>query len=139
MLDTGRKVIMKTNTHSRIGTTKFLIMTTLLLTINLFLMGCGEVVSVEGIDTGGGGANSLMLSWIAPTTNEDGTTLTDLAGFKLYYGTRSGQYSQVINVGDYTTAEIGDLGSGTYYLAITAYDTYGNESSFSNEIYHTII
>jgi hypothetical protein len=139
MLDNGRKWTMKTDTHRRIGTTKYLIMTTLLLTINLFLMGCGEVVSVEGIDTGGGGANSLMLSWKAPTTNEDGTTLIDLAGFKLYYGTQSGQYSQVIDVGNYNTAEIGDLGSGTYYLAITAYDTYGNESRFSNEIYHTII
>ncbi len=130
---------MKTDTHRRIGRTKSLIMTTLLLTLNLLLMGCGEVVSVEGIDIGGGGANSLMLSWIPPTTNEDGTTLIDLAGFKLYYGIQSGQYSQVINVGDYTTVEIGDLGTGTYYLAITAYDTYGNESRFSNEIYHTFI
>lgn len=114
-------------------------MTTVLLTLNLLLMGCGEVVSVEGIDIGGGGANSLMLSWNPPTTNEDGTTLIDLAGFKLYYGIQSGQYSQVINVGDYTTAEIGDLGSGTYYLVVTAYDTYGNESSFSKEINYTFL
>jgi hypothetical protein len=139
MLDTGRKWAMKTDTHRQIGTTKFLIMTTVLLTLILLLMGCGEVVSVQGIDTGGGGANSLMLSWNPPTTNEDGTTLIDLAGFKLYYGIQSGQYSQVINVGDYTTAEIGDLGSGTYYLVVTAYDTYGNESSFSKEINYTFL
>ena len=128
---------METDIYRRNGKIKIVLIATLLLTIS-FLMGCGEVVSVEGY-LSEDGVNSLMLSWNAPTTNEDGSILTDLAGFKLYYGTRSGQYSQVINVGDYTTAEIGDLGSGTYYLAITAYDTYGNESSFSNEIYHTFI
>lgn len=110
---------------------------TLMIAIGLFLMGCGEVASVEEIDSGSGGSNSLLVSWDAPTTNEDGTTLTDLAGFKLYYGTQPGLYSQVITVGNYTTTEIGDLGSGTYYLAITAYDGYGNESDFSEEIYHT--
>ncbi len=114
-------------------------MVALMLIVGLFLTACGEIASVEGIDPGGGGSNSLILSWVAPTTNEDGTTLVDLAGYKLYYGTQPGQYAQVVTVGAYTTAEIGDLGTGTYYLAITAYDTYGNESRFSNEIYHTFI
>ena len=130
---------MKSDTHRGIGTTKFLIMTTLLLTISLFLMGCGEVVSVQGIDTGGGGANSLMLSWNSPTTNEDGSPLNDLAGYKLYYGSQPGQYTRVVTVGDFMQAEISDLNSGTWYLAVTAYDMYGNESSFSNEIYHTFL
>ena len=78
-----------------------------------------------------------MLSWTAPTTNEDGTPLNDLAGYRLYYGTQPGQYSNVITVGDYTTAEIGSLGTGTYYVTVTAYDIYGNESTYSNEINHT--
>ena len=38
---------MKTDTHRQIGTTKFLIMTTVLLTLILLLMGCGEVVSEQ--------------------------------------------------------------------------------------------
>ena len=80
-----------------------------------------------------------MLSWNAPSTNEDGSPLSDLAGYKLYYGNAPGIYSNVITVGDYTSAEIGDLESGTYYLTVTAYDIYGNESAFSNEIDHTFI
>lgn len=112
----------------------------LMIVVGLATVGCGEVVSLEGDgDTGGGGPNSLMLSWAAPTTNEDGSRLNDLAGYKLYYGTQSGQYSQVITVGAYTSAEVGDLAAGTYYLAVTAYDIYGNESDFSNEIHQSIL
>ena len=111
--------------------------TILLLIISLSLIGCGEAVNVGSIDIGDGGSSSLMLSWTAPTTNEDGTPLTDLAGFRLYYGSRSGEYTEVITVGNFTTAEIGGFGPGTYYLAVTAYDIYGNESAFSNEIDHT--
>ena len=109
----------------------------LILAFSLPILGCGEVDSAENMNPWGGGTNSLMLSWSAPSTNEDGTPLTDLAGYKLYYGSLPGQYSQVITVGDYTTAEIGGLGTGTYYLAVTAYDINGNESRFSNEIQHT--
>ena len=128
---------MTTDTREQSSTHKNLLMATLLLVMSLFLIGCGDVASVEGIGTGG--SNSLMLSWTAPTTNEDGSTLDDLAGYKLYYGTQPGQYSRVITVGDFTTSEIGGLGSGTYYLTVTAYDIYGNESTFSNEINHTFL
>ena len=105
-----------------------------MIAVGLFTIGCGEVASVEGI-----GSNSLMLSWNAPSTNEDGSPLSDLAGYKLYYGNAPGIYSNVITVGDYTNAEIGDLGFGTYYLTVTAYDIYGNESGYSNEINHTFL
>lgn len=109
--------------------------------VGLATFGCGEAISVDGIDTGGGGGDgsSLMLSWNAPTTNEDGSALEDLAGYRLHYGTAPGQYSQVINVGYFTTAEIGDLAPGTYYISVTAYDIYGNESDYSNEIHHTFL
>jgi len=128
---------MTTDTHKQFCITKIHLKTTLLLIVSLLFIGCGDVASVEGI--GSGGSNSLMLSWVAPTTNEDGSPLDDLAGYKLYYGNAPGIYSNVITVGDYTTAEIGDLGSGTYYLTVTAYDIYGNESVFSNEIDHTFL
>ena len=128
---------MTTDTREQSSTHTNLLMATLLLVMSLFLIGCGDVASVEGIGTGG--SNSLMLSWTAPTTNEDGSTLDDLAGYKLYYGTQPGEYSEVITVGDFTTSEIGGLGSGTYYLTVTAYDIYGNESTFSNEINHTFL
>jgi hypothetical protein len=128
---------MKKEIASKNYTLKALITGVLILLVGLSLTACGDVASVGGIDTGGGGTNSLMLSWTAPTTNEDGSTLDDLAGYKLHYGTRPQQYTQVVTVGSYTTVEIDDLGFGTYYLTVTAYDIYGNESDFSNEINHT--
>ncbi len=81
---------------------------------------------------------SATLSWNAPTTNTDGTTLTDLAGYKVYYGTSSGNYSTVINVGNVTTYAISNLAPGTYYFAVTAYDSTGAESSYSNQGSKTI-
>ncbi len=60
----------------------------------------------------------------------------DLDGYKVYYGTLSGTYAQVLDVGEVTSADVGSLGEGrTYYFAVTAYDIDGNESGFSNEAF----
>lgn len=117
-----------------------LIVAVALVFFGMFLSGCGEVVSVDGVVPelpGDGGANSLMLNWAAPTTNEDGSPLEDLAGYRLYYGNQTGDYSYVVDVGNYTTVEIGNLSSNTWYVAVTAYDYFGNESNYSNEINYT--
>ncbi len=82
---------------------------------------------------------NVSLSWDAPATYVDGTLLTDLAGFKVYYGTSSGVYTQVTDVRNVTSYSTGTLGPGTYYFAVTAYDSYGSESQFSNEISTTIL
>lgn len=84
-------------------------------------------------------AGTATLSWTAPTTNADGTTLTDLAGYKVYYGTTSGNYSQSVDIGNLTAYQVINLTDGaTYYFAVTAYDTSANESSFSNEVSKSI-
>ena len=115
---------------------KKLMVWAVLIFAGVCLPACGEVVSVEDIDPGDG-TNTLMLSWTAPTTNEDGTPLEDLAGYRLHYGTESGKYLYVVDVGKYTSAELDDLAPDTWYVAVTAYDYLGNESDFSNEIHHT--
>jgi len=75
------------------------------------------------------------LSWDPPTTNADGTPLTDLAGYKVYYGTSSGNYSQSIDAGNVTTYTVNNLTEGlTYYFTTTSYDTSGNQSVYSNEV-----
>jgi len=82
-------------------------------------------------------AGSAVLSWTVPTTNTDGSALTDLAGYKIYYGTVSGVYGAPIDAGSAVGSPPGytvnNLGIGTYYFAVTAYDTAGRESAFSNE------
>lgn len=67
-------------------------------------------------------------------------TESDLAGYKVYYGTQAGTYSQVTNVGNVTTYVISGLTEGsTYYFAVTAYDTSGNESGSSAEVSKTFV
>jgi hypothetical protein len=84
-------------------------------------------------------AANVTLSWVPPTTKTDGTPLTDLAGYKIYFGTNSGNYTQNIDVGNVTSYTVTNLSAGTaYYFATTAYDASSNESSFSNEVSKTI-
>ncbi|MFQ5605203.1 MAG: Ig-like domain-containing protein [bacterium] len=73
-------------------------------------------------------AGSATVTW-------DANTESDLAGYKIYYGTVSQNYSQIIDVGNLTSHQISNLQGGqTYYFAVKAYDVAGNESAFSNEV-----
>ena len=80
------------------------------------------------------------VSWTPPTTNTDGSTLTNLAGYNIYYGTSPNalnQQVQVSNVG-VTNYVISGLTTGTWYFAVTAYSSAGTESSLSNVASKTI-
>lgn len=78
---------------------------------------------------------SATLSWYPPRTNADGTPSKDIKGYKIYYGTRSHHYENKIKVGNVTTYKVENLKAGyKYYFSVTAYDKYGNESEFSNEV-----
>jgi hypothetical protein len=80
-------------------------------------------------------AVEIKLAWDPPTTNGDGTPLTDLAGYKVYYGTTSGTYGSPINVGNVTTYTLAGLTPGqSYFIVVTAYDSSDNESGYSNEV-----
>ena len=59
----------------------------------------------------------------------------NVAGYKVYYGTASGQYQSPIDVGNTTLCTISSLQDGIpYYFAATAYDAAHAESNFSSEI-----
>jgi hypothetical protein len=74
-----------------------------------------------------GSLSSLALVW-------DPNKEADLAGYRLYYGSASREYTQMIDVGNVTEFRLDDLQKGmTYFLALTAYDFDGNESGFSKE------
>jgi hypothetical protein len=62
----------------------------------------------------------------------------DLAGYQIHYGSSPGIRSTSINVGNQATYTVRGLGSGTYYFAVSAYNTSGIEGGFSNEVF-TII
>ena len=58
-----------------------------------------------------------------------------IAGYKVYYGTASGEYVHCIDVGMTTSYRLDGLLEGvTYYFAATAYNNSGLESNFSNEV-----
>lgn len=76
---------------------------------------------------------SVKLSWNANTEN-------DVTGYRVYYGTSSGNYSQVADAGKVTTFTVNGLQDGsTYYFVLTAYDNAGNESGYSAEVPATIL
>lgn len=78
--------------------------------------------------------NGTVLSWTAPTSNTDGSTLTNLAGYRISYGTNASALSQTIQVANpsVTTYNIDNLAPGTYYFAVRAYTSSGTESANSN-------
>ncbi len=93
------------------------------------------------MDSPGSGSipNAVTLSWACPSHNEDGSPLADdLAGYIVYYGQGSGNYTESVEIGDFTSSSISNLSSGTWCFAVTAYDTAGNESDYSEEICKTI-
>lgn len=81
---------------------------------------------------------SVTLAWDAPTTNADGTPLTDLGGYRIYHGKQRGEYSVILDVGNVTRFTVTDLPAGPRHFAVKAYDISGNESGFSNVLSATL-
>lgn len=78
---------------------------------------------------------SATLSWSAPTQNNDGTTLTNLAGYRIVYGTSASAMSQSVQIANAgVTTYVLDLTPGTYYFAVKAYASSGAESNSSNVV-----
>lgn len=74
--------------------------------------------------------SSVTLSWSMPTQNVDGTPLTDLAGYKVYYGQESANLKSVVDVrgATVTTAVVEKLAPGRWYFALSSYTADGVES-----------
>jgi hypothetical protein len=87
--------------------------------------------SIAVVDVSSGAAT---LSWAPPTQNTDGTTLTNLAGYRIHYGTSSSTLSQTVQIANpgATSYMIENLSPGTYYFAVKAFTSSGTESAISN-------
>lgn len=85
---------------------------------------------------------SITLSWSPPTRNSDGSSLTNLAGYTLHYGTSSQDYTGSIAITNPTqtsyTVSDSNFPPGKYYFAISAYNAQQVSSSLSGELSVTI-
>ena len=83
---------------------------------------------------------SATVSWLPPTENHDGSLLTDLAGYRIYYGRDQNNLSQVIELDNpgLTRHVVENLTPARWYFQMTALDTAGAESARSPAASKTI-
>ncbi|HEY3515780.1 MAG TPA: putative Ig domain-containing protein, partial [Gammaproteobacteria bacterium] len=122
---TGR--LSGTPAAQNVGTT-----TGIIITVNDGRQGTASLaafsLTVQAISFG-----SATLSWVPPTTNTDGSPLTNLAGYKVYWGPSPGNYPNSTTLANpgLTSYVVSNLSPGTYYFVATAYNSAGVESAFS--------
>jgi len=77
----------------------------------------------------------VNLSWTAPSEREDNEpiSLSEIAGYKVYYGTIQNDYPNSVDINDGSAEGYTFKGfsTGTYYFVLTTYDTEGRESQYS--------
>ena len=95
------------------------------------------VITINGVDENNTPAD-ITLSWVAPAEREDNSalSLSAIAGYKIYYGTTQGQYSDSVPINDGTATgyTFTGLPAGTYYFVVTTIDTDRRESQYSSEV-----
>jgi hypothetical protein len=76
---------------------------------------------------------SVTLSWLAPTQNTDGSALTNLTGYRIYYGSSASTLNQSVALSSpgALTYVIDNLTAGTWYFAVKAVNSSGTESALS--------
>jgi hypothetical protein len=79
-------------------------------------------------------SGNATVQWNAPTTNTDGSALTDLASYRIAYGQTQSDLSQFVDAGGATATSytLSNLTSGTWYFAVIAVNADGIESTLSN-------
>lgn len=80
------------------------------------------------------GSGQATVFWTPPTSNDDGSVLTDLAAYRVYYGTEANIYPNDIYVANPGIASyvVENLCPNTYFFVLTAINSKGIESDFSN-------
>ena len=108
------------------------------------LLGLGHLVAAIVSFPVAGAAGVLDVAWTAPTTNTDGSRLTDLASYRVYYGTGASPcpgptFTPVASTtasptpGQTVSVRLTGLSTGTIYnVSVTAIDINGNQSSCSS-------
>lgn len=102
------------------------------------LAGCG--VRGSSPNTPSPANNTVVLNWIAPTTNTDGSALTNISKYNVYYD--QNENNLVLDQSNYDTSVstnivIQNLSSGIWYFTVTAVNSNGVESAKSNIVVKT--
>jgi hypothetical protein len=89
------------------------------------------------VETAQATSKSVMVSWTPPTTNKDGSSLTNLTGYRIMYGTQAGNYSQTVTVDSagITSFMLENLEAGRqYHVVMVSVNASGAESDVSQEV-----
>ena len=109
--------------------------TTMRTMVHNSLLATGALLNL--VACGGGGDTqpasvAVTVSWSVPSFNIDGSPLTDVAGYRVYYGTEPRNWAVhwvLVMGGSVTSTTINGLTPGTYYFAVATVNSKGFESS----------
>ena len=114
----------------------------LLLVAAVLLTACKDNATVHAWSAAMAATNnSAELSWLAPSQNTDGTALTDISGYHIHLSTDPNSLGTVLDVADATATSytVTKLTPGTWYFAISAYNSDGADGELSNIGSKTIV
>ncbi len=102
----------------------------------------GSAVEIPAVSSATSSATGVVtLSWLPPTENTDGSVLTDLTGYKIYYGTSPDSLTNTVDLNNtgLTSYVVENLVvDANYYFAITATNSSGIQSGLSNVANKTV-
>jgi len=129
--NTSTGALTGTPTASNVGTYSSIVISASDGTNRTSLPAFNVAVNSQGTSTG-----SATLSWTPPTRNTNGSTLTNLSGYRIYYGTSPSNMTRTVQLNNagLTRYVISDLSAATWYFSIRAYSTNGAESASSNTL-----
>ncbi len=102
--------------------------------------GAQASLPVFGVDVSQIALGSVTLSWSPPTTNADGSTITDLAGYRIYYGRSAGALDEMVIIGNTAVTRwvVDNLSSTIWYFSMSSYNASGIESTRSSVVSRTL-
>lgn len=129
--NTSTGLLSGTPTASHVGTYSNLVITASDGTNRTSLRAFNLAVNAAGSSSG-----SATLSWTPPTSNTNGTALTNLAGYRILYGTSPSNLSRTVQLANagLTRYVVSDLSAATWYFSVRAYTTGGAESANSTTV-----
>jgi Fibronectin type III domain/Putative Ig domain len=96
--------------------------------------------SGSGSTGGSTTTGAATVNWHPPTQNSNGSTITNLAGYTIEYGTNKSNLTSSVKLANpgLTSYVIENLAAGTYYFGVTAYNSAGGTSAVSGIVSKTI-